>query len=416
VNLSGRTVAFPILVALIGANFSTAQGPAPNDALFSAMRWREVGPMRAGRTRALAGVASEPSTFYIGAVGGGVFKTIDAGETWQSLWDDQPTGSIGAIAVAPSDPNILYVGSGEGLARPDLSTGDGVYKSTDAGKSWTHLGLRDTQQIGQVAVDPTNPNIVFIAAEGHPYGPNEQRGLYKSTDGGTTFKRVLFVNDHTGASEVRIDPQHTNIVFAGMWQRQEGPWENGSWEGPDGGLYKSTDGGDSWTKLTGGGLPDGITQVNVTISPTNDKRIYIEAATGRKVGLYRSDDGGSTWVHAPENDSRPEERIGGGDVPVPVVDPKDPDTLYVASVVTWKSTDAGKTWTGFRGSPGGDDYQGVYINPNDTRIVALTSRSTMSLPTTPSPTVSAAASKIVAPPASKPAATTAASPSTTGIP
>ena len=166
-NLSGRTFTFPILLALVSAPaFTQTPAPpsAPTDALFSAMRWREVGPMRAGRTRALAGVASEPSTFYIGAVGGGVFKTTDAGETWHSLWDDQPTGSIGAIAVAPSDPNIIYVGSGEGLARPDLSTGDGVYKSTDAGKSWTHLGLRDTQQIGQVAVDPKNPNIIFIAA------------------------------------------------------------------------------------------------------------------------------------------------------------------------------------------------------------------------------------------------------------
>ncbi len=375
VTLSGRTAALPILLALVGAGVAAAQTPAQpaSSSLYSAMRWREIGPMRAGRTRALAGVASEPSTFYIGAVGGGVFKTTDAGETWHSLWDHEPTGSIGAIAVAPSDPRIIYVGSGEGLARPDLSTGDGVYKSTDAGKSWTHLGLRDSQQIGQVAVDPTNPNIVFVAAEGHPYGPNEERGLYKSTDGGATFKRVLFVNDRTGASEVQIDPQHPNIVFAGMWQRQEGPWENGSWEGPDGGLFRSTDGGETWTKLTGGGLPDGITQVNLTISPTDSKRIYLEAATGRKVGLYRSDDGGSTWVHAPVDDTRPEERIGGGDLPVPVVDPKDPDTIYVASVVTWKSTDAGKTWTGFRGSPGGDDYQGVYINPNNTKIVALTS-------------------------------------------
>ena len=375
--ISGRTFSFSLLLALLGAGVcAAAQAPqtdARSSTLFSAMRWREIGPMRAGRTRALAGVASEPSTFYIGAVGGGVFKTTDAGETWHSLWNHEPTGSIGAIAVAPSDPNIIYVGSGEGLARPDLSTGDGVYKSTDAGKTWTHLGLRDTQQIGEVAVDPTNPNIVFIAAEGHPYGPNEERGLYKSTDGGATFKRVLFINNQTGASEVRIDPQHPNIVFAGMWQRQEGPWENGSWQGTDGGLFRSSDGGDTWKKLTGGGLPDGIEQVNITISPTDSNRIYIEAAYGRHVGLYRSDDGGASWVHAPVDDTRPEERIGGGDLPVPLVDPKDPNTLYVASIVTWKSTDAGKSWIGFRGSPGGDDYQNVYINPNDTKIVALTS-------------------------------------------
>jgi photosystem II stability/assembly factor-like uncharacterized protein len=377
VIFSGRIASFSVVLALMGAGVGVAQTsaqPAASSAkLFSAMRWREIGPMRAGRTRALAGVPSQPSTFYIGAVGGGVFKTTDAGETWHSLWDAEPTGSIGAIAVALSDPNIVYVGSGEGLARPDLSTGDGVYKSADAGKTWTHLGLRDTQQIGQVAVDPTNPNIVFVAAEGHPYGRNAERGLYRSTDGGATFQRVLYVDDKTGASEVQIDPQHPNIVFAGMWQRQEGPWENGSWQGTGGGLFRSTDGGDTWKKLTGGGLPDGIEQVNLTLSPTDSNRVYIEAAYGRHVGLYRSDDGGSTWVHAPENDTRPEERIGGGDLPVPVVDPRDPDTLYVASIVTWKSTDAGKTWTGFRGSPGGDDYQGVYINPNDTRIVALTS-------------------------------------------
>jgi photosystem II stability/assembly factor-like uncharacterized protein len=373
VIVSGRTFSFPILLALLGAGVCVAQTATPSDTLFSAMRWREIGPMRAGRTRALAGVASEPSTFYIGAVGGGVFKTTDSGETWHSIWDNEPTGSIGAIAVAPSNPNIIYVGSGEGLARPDLSTGDGVYKSTDAGKTWTHLGLRDTQQIGEVAVDPTNPDIVFIAAEGHPYGVNDERGLYKSTDGGATFKRVLFINNQTGASEVRIDPQHPNIVFAGMWQRQEGPWENGSWQGTDGGLFRSTDGGDTWKKLTGGGLPNGITQVNLTISPTDSNRIYAEIATGHPVGLYRSDDGGATWVHAPVDDTRPEARIGGGDLPVPVVDPKDPNTLYVATVVTWKSTDAGRTWTGFRGSPGGDDYQNVYINPNNTNIVALTS-------------------------------------------
>ena len=376
-TISNRIAAVSAVLVLASAGVCIAQAlaqpAAPSSQLFSAMRWREIGPMRAGRTRALAGVPTEPSTFYIGAVGGGVFKTTDSGETWHSLWDAEPTGSIGAIAVAPSDSNIVYVGSGESLARPDLSTGDGVYKSTDAGKTWTHLGLRDTQQIGQLAVDPTNANIVFVAAEGHPYGPNNERGLYKSTDGGATFKRVLFIDDKTGASEVRIDPQHPNIVFAGMWQRQEGPWENGSWQGAGGGLFRSTDGGATWKQLTGGGLPNGITQVNLTISPTDSNRIYAEISTGYPVGLYRSDDGGSTWVHAPDHDTRPEERIGGGDLPVPVVDPKDPNTLYVASIVTWKSTDAGRTWTGFRGSPGGDDYQNVYINPNNTNIVALTS-------------------------------------------
>ena len=189
-----------------------------------------------------------------------------------------------------------------------------------------------------------------------------------------TFKRVLFMNNRTGASEVQIDPQNPNIVFAGMWQRQEAPWENGSFGGAEGGLYRSTDGGDTWTKLTGNGLPDDILQVNLTISPSNPQRIYgAIAPVHGAVGLYRSDDGGDHWVHAPDDDTRPEERIGGGDVPVPLVDPKDPDTIYVASIVTWKSTDAGKTWTALRGSPGGDDYQNVFVNPNNTKIIALAS-------------------------------------------
>jgi photosystem II stability/assembly factor-like uncharacterized protein len=343
--------------------------------LYSDMHWREIGPLRAGRTRALAGVPSEPATYYLGAVNGGVWKTTDGGATWHSIWDAQPTGSIGAIAVSLSNPDIVYVASGEGLQRPDLSTGDGVYKSTDAGKSWTHVeGLRDGQQIGQLAIDPKDPNRVFVAVEGHPFGPNEERGLYRTLDGGKTFQRVLYTNDRTGASEVQIDPQHPNIVFAGMWQRQEAPWENGSFGGAGGGLYRSTDGGDTWTKLKGNGLPDDILQVQLTISPSYPLRMYAAIGpVGGAVGLYRSDDGGDHWIHAPENDTRPEERIGGGDVPVPLVDPKDPDTVYVASIVTWKSTDAGKTWTALRGSPGGDDYQNVFVNPNNTKIIALAS-------------------------------------------
>jgi len=369
---------FVSLMAVVGAGLlgvAACSAQAVDPKLYSDMRWREIGPMRAGRTRALAGVPSQPATFYLGMVNGGVFKTTDAGATWESVWDSQPSGSIGSIAVADSDPNVVYVGSGEGLQRPDLSTGDGVYKSTDGGKTWTHLkDLRDGQQIGQVAIDPKDPNKVFVAVTGHPYGPNEERGLYRTLDGGKTFKRVLYVNDRTGASEVQIDPQHPNVIYAGMWQRQEAPWENGVWIGADGGLYKSTDGGDTWTKLTGHGLPDDILQVQVAIAPSDSKRVYAEVASVRgRVELMRSDDGGENWVHAPVDDTRPEARIGGGDVPVPKVDPKDPDTIYVATVVTWKSTDAGKSWFGLRGAPGGDDYQNVFINPNNPDIIALAS-------------------------------------------
>ena len=359
----------------VGPVAGVAQTGFVDAKLYSAMRWREIGPMRAGRTRALAGVPSQPATFYLGMVNGGVWKTTDAGETWQDLWQGQPSGSIGSIAVAESNPNILYVASGEGLQRPDLATGDGVYKSTDAGKTWVHLpGLRDGQQMGQVAIDPKDPNKVFVAVTGHPYGPNEERGLYLSHDGGATWKRVLYTNDRTGASEVQIDPNNPSVVWAGMWQRQEAPWENGSWTGAEGGMYRSGDGGETFTKLTGHGLPADILQVQIAIAPSDSKKIYAEVATVRgQVQLMRTDDGGENWVHAPVDDPRPEARIGGGDVPVPRVDPKDPNTVYVATVVTWKSTDAGKTWTGLRGAPGGDDYQNVWINPNNTQIVALAS-------------------------------------------
>jgi photosystem II stability/assembly factor-like uncharacterized protein len=377
-RVSGRTfarrAAATTLLGFLGFGAAAWAQSAPVST-FNDMKWRQIGPMRAGRTRALAGVASQPATFYLGGVNGGVWKTTDAGATWHSLWDAQPSGSIGTIAVADSNPDIVWVGSGEGLQRPDLSTGDGVYKSTDAGKTWTHLPeLRDGQQIGQIAIDPKNPDKVFVAMTGHPYGPNKERGLYRTLDGGKTWKNVLFIDDQTGASDVEIDPNNPQIVFAGMWQRQEGPWENGAFIGDRGGMFRSTDGGETFTKVTGGGLPEDQLQVNIAIAPSDSNRIYAEVARVRGgVQLMRSDDAGKTWVHAPVNDSRPEARIGGGDVPVPRVDPKDPNTVIVASVVTWRSTDAGKTWFGLRGAPGGDDYQNVYINPNNTDIIALAS-------------------------------------------
>ena len=195
--------------------------------------------------------------FYMAQVNGGVWKTTDYGRTWEPIFDHEPTGSIGAIAVAPSDPNIIYVGSGEGLHRPDLSTGDGIYKSTDAGKTWTHLGLRDGQQIPKIVVDPHDPNRLFVAVLGHPYGPNEERGIYRSTNGGQTFEKVLSKDEYTGGSDVELDPANPDVVYAGMWQGQEAPWENGSWGGTDGGLFKSTDGGTNWRQLKNG-LPEGI--------------------------------------------------------------------------------------------------------------------------------------------------------------
>src|SRR5579859_2240821 len=228
---------------------STAFSASYDSKLFSEMRWRGVGPLRGGRTRATAGIPAQPNVFYIGVVNGGVWKTNDFGRTWNPIFDDQPTGSVGAIAVAPSDPNIVYAGSGEGLQRPDLSVGDGVYKSTDAGKTWTHLGLRNGQQIPQIAVDPRNPDRLFVAVLGHPYGPNEERGIYRSTDGGRTFQQVLYKDENTGGCDVQIDPTNPSVVYAALWEGRQGPWENGAWSGTNGGIFKSTDGGATWRKL-----------------------------------------------------------------------------------------------------------------------------------------------------------------------
>jgi photosystem II stability/assembly factor-like uncharacterized protein len=367
--MRNRQIAFSILLFCLGVP-AFSQSPIDTTKL-SEMRWRSIGPFRGGRTRALCGVPGEPGVFYVGAVNGGVWKTNDFGRTWHPIFDEQPTGSIGAIVVAPSDPNVVYVGSGEGLHRPDLSVGDGIYKSTDAGKTWTHLGLRDGQQISQMAVDPRDANKLFVAVAGHPYGPNSERGVYRSTDGGQTFQPVLQKNENTGAAGVEIDPADPNVVYATLWEAREGPWENGAWNGTDGGIYKSTDGGQNWQPL-GGGLPAGIVQAYVTVAPSNSRRLFASVATKETVDLYRSDDAGATWTIA-TNDPRPRGRIGGGDLPVPKIDPKNPDVMYVTSTVTWKSVDGGKTWTGFRGAPGGDDYQNIWINPNDSKIILLTS-------------------------------------------
>src|ERR1051325_445688 len=225
-----------------------------DSSLFEEMRWRMIGPLRASRTKAGTGIPSQPNVFYIGVVNGGVWKSTDYGRTWDPIFDAQATGSVGAIAVAPTDPNIVYVGSGEGLQRPDLSTGDGIYKSTDAGKTWTHLGLRDGQQIPQIIVDPRDPNRLFVAVLGHPYGPNEERGIFRSIDGGQTFSKVLYRDENTGAIDVAFDPADPNTLYAAMWEARQGPWENGQFSGPGSGLYKTTDGGASWHKI-GKGLP-----------------------------------------------------------------------------------------------------------------------------------------------------------------
>ena len=309
----------------------------------------------------------------MGQVNGGVWKSDDYGRTWTPIFDHESTQSIGAIAVAPSNPNIIFAGSGEGLHRPDLSVGNGIYKSVDAGKTWTHLGLRDGQQIPAIAIDPRDPNRVFAAVLGHPYGPNEERGLFRSTDGGQTWQKVIYKNENTGASDVEIDPINPDVIYASMWEVREGPWEdNNEVNGTGGGLFKSTDGGNTWTQITNG-LPKDLAQIYVAIAASDSHRVYATVATASgTLAFYRSDDGGESWSKTTD-DPRPSGRIGGGDLAVPRADPKDPDVVYSASTVTMRSTDGGKTWSGFRGAPGGDDYQNLWINPNDPNIILLVS-------------------------------------------
>ena len=357
--------------AILVATASWSQVP---ENTYQDLHWRMIGPFRGGRTRAAAGVPSQPNVFYIGQVNGGVWKSDDYGRTWNPIFDHESTQSIGAIVVAPSDPNIIYVSSGEGLHRPDLSVGNGMYKSTDAGKTWTHLGgLADGQQIPALAVDPRDPNRVFAAVLGHPYGPSEERGIYRSTDGGQNWQRVISKDENTGGSDVEIDPSNPDMIYASMWEVREGPWEDGNeFNGSGGGLFKSTDGGSTWHGLSNG-LPKDLSQIYVAIAPSDSRRLYATLSTAAgKLGVYRSDDAGDSWTQI-TTDPRPSGRIGGGDLPIPKVDPKNPDLLYVVSTVTMRSADGGKTWSGFRGAPGGDDYQNLWINPNNGNIILIVS-------------------------------------------
>ena len=359
-----------IIVALIPC-VTPAQQLDPK--LYQSMRWRCIGPHRGGRTVGAAGVPGQPNVFYIGVNNGGVWKTDDYGRTWIPIFDEQPTGSIGCVTVAPSDPNIIYVGSGEGLQRPDLSVGDGIYKSTDAGKTWQHLGLRDGLQIGAIIVDPKDPGRLFVAVLGHPYGPNSERGVFRSTDGGNSFEKVLYKDENTGAIALAFDPGNAQVVYADLWSARQGPWENGQWQGPGSGLYKSTDGGGTWRQLTKG-LPNfeqGLGRIGFSIAPSDARRLYATVdASPQLAGLYGSDDGGESWRRI-----NPDPRLWGrgSDFAEVKVDPKDPNVVYVANVATYKSTDGGATFTGWRGAPGGDDYHTIWINPDNPQVILLAS-------------------------------------------
>ena len=342
--------------------------------LYQDLRWRCIGPFRGGRTVAASGVPGKPNQFYIAANNGGVWESTDYGRTWNPIFDGQDTGSIGALAVAPSNPSILYVGSGEGLLRPDLSTGDGIYKSLDAGKTWKHLGLRDGQQITNIIVDPRNADRVFVSVLGHPYGPNTDRGIFRSLDGGATWTKVLYQDANTGATDLAFDPKNSQILYADLWSARRPPWTTGApLEGHHGGLFKSVDGGDSWKPLTTG-LPtndQGLGRIGFGIAPSDPNRLYALVDANPEVGgLYRSDDAGESW-HRVNNEDRIWGR--GFDFAWVRVAPDHKDTIYICNTSTYRSTDAGANFTAIKGAPGGDDYHSVWLNPENPEIILLAS-------------------------------------------
>jgi len=391
---------------LISTTPRAQEAPRAYDAkLYDGLQWRLIGPFRGGRVNAVSGVAGRPNEFYFGSVNGGVWKSVDAGRVWTPIFDSQPVASIGALAVAPSAPDTIYVGSGESTLRDSTGYGNGVYKSVDAGRTWTHLGLDDTQHIGRVAVDPRNAEIVFVAAIGNLYKANAERGVFRSTNGGQTWTRVLFKSNDIGAVDVVIDPTNSRVVYASLWNTRRPPWFTYQpTNGPGGGLFKSVDGGTTWTQLTNG-LPSAcIGRSGIAVAPSNPRRIYAiiddllpeprgaapaacpgtpppppargsGAATAAPLqgGLYRSDDAGATWTKMSTDATSIAGLAGRGWYFEKVaVDPQNADIVYVPNIAVYRSKDGGRTWVTLRGSPGGDDYHQAWISPEDpdTMIVA----------------------------------------------
>ncbi len=355
-----------IFCGMLATFYSFAQ-PIPASH-YQDLQYRLVGPFRASRTVGAVGVPSQPNVFYTGVNNGGVWKTDDYGRTWKPIFDSAPTGSVGDVAVSPSHPDVIYVGSGEGLHRPDLGVGDGMFKSTDGGKNWEHIGLNDVQQIGRVLVHPLNPDIVIVAGLGHPYGANEMRGVFRTRDGGKTWEKVLYINHNTGAIQVEFDPTNPEIIYADLWEHREGPWENSSFTGTKSGLFKSLDGGNTWKQLLQG-LPtgdQGLGRIGIGISPSDPKRIYATVDANEHSGLYRSEDAGESWKKV-STDGRIYGR--GSDFAEVKVHPENPDVVYSANVACYRSDDGGYTWTSFKGAPGGDDYHRIWINPIQPEIM-----------------------------------------------
>jgi photosystem II stability/assembly factor-like uncharacterized protein len=363
---------FLIVPFIFGAAVRLMAGPdtpKPFDQkLFQELRWRSIGPFRGGRALAITGVRGQPETYYFGAVGGGVWKTNDAGRTWKPIFDSQPIASIGAIAVAVSDSNIIYVGSGEADMRSSISYGNGMYKSTDAGKTWTHIGLSDSRQIARILVDPHDANKVFVASLGHPYGPNQERGVFYSADGGKHWKKILFHDENTGAIDLAFEPGNPKTIYAALWQTRRPPWSiYPPSNGPGSGLYRSTDGGEHWQAVTQGLPSEGLGRMGIAFAPSNPKRIFL-VVDAKEGGLYRSDDGGQSWQRITKD-----RRIWGrgwyfNEI---TVDPKNPDILYIPNTSTYRSRDGGKTFTVFKGDPTGPDYHAIWIDPDDSLRMAL---------------------------------------------
>jgi len=342
-----------------------------DDKFFHDLRWRSIGPHRGGRSLAVTGVRGQPELFYFGSVDGGVWRTNDAGRTWNPIFDSQPIGSIGAIAVAPSNPEVIYVGSGEADMRSDIGYGNGMYKSTDAGKSWTHIGLTDSRQIARILIDPADPNKVFVAVLGHAYGPNAERGVFRSKDGGATWQRILFHDENTGAIDLAFEPGNSNTIYAALLQSRRPPWNvYPPSKGPGSGLYRSSDGGEHWEPATGHGLPaEEVGRIGIAFAPSNPKRIYliVDAKTG---GLYRSDDSGQNWQLMSQDQRVWQRGWYFGEVSV---DPKNEDTVYIPNTTLYRSRDGGKTFAAFKGAPGGDDYHHLWIDPDEPKRMVLAS-------------------------------------------